>query len=135
MHFQAPHKRRRKLMPGPAIMLPRVALLRLKLTNFRNHQSSTITPDGVSVVLCGANGAGKTNVLEAVSFLAPGRGLRRATLSEVTYAMPAAIMRLLGAYGPWRRGLTVLMSLSMWAPGSIRIIKVRGSVGSSASMA
>ncbi len=64
----------------------RVALLRLKLTNFRNHQSSTITPDGVSVVLCGANGAGKTNVLEAVSFLAPGRGLRRATLSEVTYA-------------------------------------------------
>ena len=35
------------------------------------------------VVLIGPNGAGKTNLIEAISFLAPGRGLRRATLDEV----------------------------------------------------
>ena len=37
------------------------------------------------VVLCGPNGAGKTNLIEAISFLAPGRGLRRAALEEVAF--------------------------------------------------
>lgn len=62
----------------------RVAVSRLTLTDFRNYASARIDADGASVVLTGANGAGKTNVLEALSFLSPGRGLRRAKLSEVT---------------------------------------------------
>ena len=56
---------------------------RLILTDFRNHAASTIAPGGGFVVLTGENGAGKTNVLEAVSLLAPGRGLRRAALSAM----------------------------------------------------
>lgn len=56
---------------------------RLTLTDFRNHAAATITPGAGFVVLTGENGAGKTNVLEAVSLLAPGRGLRRAALSEI----------------------------------------------------
>ena len=56
---------------------------RLILTDFRNHAASTIAPGGGIVVLTGENGAGKTNVLEAVSLLAPGRGLRRAALSAM----------------------------------------------------
>ena len=55
---------------------------RLSLTGFRNYAAATMTVRGDLVVLVGANGAGKTNCLEAVSLLSPGRGLRRATLSE-----------------------------------------------------
>lgn len=56
---------------------------RLTVTDFRNYERASLSPEGEAVVLCGANGAGKTNLLEAVSFLVPGRGLRRAKLSEI----------------------------------------------------
>ena len=58
---------------------------RLTLTNFRNYRAATLETDARLVALCGPNGAGKTNLLEAISFLAPGRGLRRATLEEVAF--------------------------------------------------
>ena len=56
---------------------------RLVLTDFRNHAALTLEPGPGFVVLTGENGAGKTNVLEAVSLLAPGRGLRRAPLGAM----------------------------------------------------
>jgi DNA replication and repair protein RecF len=56
---------------------------RLTLTHFRNYRAASFTPRGDMVVLVGPNGAGKTNCLEAISFLSPGRGLRRATLEDV----------------------------------------------------
>jgi DNA replication and repair protein RecF len=59
------------------------ALLRLTLTDFRNHHALTIVPEPGLVLITGPNGSGKTNILEAVSLLAPGRGLRGATLSEM----------------------------------------------------
>ena len=55
----------------------------LTLTNFRNHALSSMEAGAGLNVLTGANGAGKTNMLEAVSLLAPGRGLRAAPLSEM----------------------------------------------------
>ena len=58
-------------------------LTRLALTGFRSYQEALIAPGPGFVVLTGENGAGKTNVLEAVSLLAPGRGLRGATLAEM----------------------------------------------------
>lgn len=58
-------------------------LRRLILTDFRNHPALAIDPAPGVVVLTGENGVGKTNILEAVSLLAPGRGLRQARLSEV----------------------------------------------------
>ncbi len=58
-------------------------LSRLVLTDFRNHADAVLTPAAGFVVLTGENGAGKTNVLEAVSLLAPGRGLRRASLADM----------------------------------------------------
>lgn len=60
-----------------------VYLEKLNLTTFRNHGASSITLDESHVVLTGENGAGKTNFLEAVSFLSPGRGLRRASYDSV----------------------------------------------------
>lgn len=64
----------------PARELP---LTRLSLTDFRNHADAVLAPGPGFVLLSGPNGAGKTNILEAVSLLAPGRGLRRAALSEM----------------------------------------------------
>jgi DNA replication and repair protein RecF len=61
-------------------------VLRLTLTNFRNYHAASLKTDVRTVVLVGANGAGKTNLIEAVSFFAPGRGLRRATLDEVAFS-------------------------------------------------
>jgi DNA replication and repair protein RecF len=59
------------------------ALTRLTLTDFRSYASAVIEPGPGLVLLSGANGAGKTNALEAVSLLTPGRGLRGAALSEM----------------------------------------------------
>jgi DNA replication and repair protein RecF len=56
---------------------------RLTLTHFRNYRAAGLEARGDMIVLVGPNGAGKTNCLEAISFLAPGRGLRRATLEDV----------------------------------------------------
>jgi DNA replication and repair protein RecF len=56
---------------------------RLKLVNFRNYRAASLAATANLMVLTGPNGAGKTNVLEAISFLAPGRGLRRARLDEI----------------------------------------------------
>jgi DNA replication and repair protein RecF len=61
----------------------RVGVTRLVLTNFRNYRDARLTLGTEPVVLTGPNGAGKTNLLEALSFLAPGRGLRGAKLTEV----------------------------------------------------
>ncbi len=56
------------------------ALNRLQLTDFRSYAALEMVLDDRPVVLFGANGAGKTNILEAISFLAPGRGMRRVAM-------------------------------------------------------
>ncbi|MGH7246689.1 MAG: DNA replication/repair protein RecF [Pseudomonadota bacterium] len=61
-------------------------VLRLALSNFRNYHAASVDADRKTIVLVGPNGAGKTNLIEAVSFLSPGRGLRRATLDEVAFS-------------------------------------------------
>jgi DNA replication and repair protein RecF len=61
----------------------RVRLTRLALENFRNYAAAALKLDGRHVCLFGANGAGKTNLIEAVSMLAPGRGLRSADLVDI----------------------------------------------------
>src|SRR5579863_9237803 len=65
---------------------------RLTLTNFRNYHAASLETGAKTIALAGPNGAGKTNLLEAISFLAPGRGLRRATLREIDRR---------GGVGPW----------------------------------
>jgi len=72
----------------------------LKLSNFRCYPSARLQMDGTCcpVVLTGPNGAGKTNILEALSFLSPGRGLRRAALVDVGR---------IGGDGPWAVASTI----------------------------
>lgn len=67
----------------PAALTRRVGVTRLVLTDFRNYRNTSLKLATDPVVLTGPNGAGKTNLLEAVSFLAPGRGLRGARPTEI----------------------------------------------------
>jgi DNA replication and repair protein RecF len=67
--------------PGAAPAL--LAVRQLRLTDFRNYRQLRLDCGAEPVVLVGPNGSGKTNLIEALSFLAPGRGLRRARLDEV----------------------------------------------------
>ena len=56
----------------------------LTLSHFRSHKRAALEVDARPVALFGANGAGKTNILEAISLFSPGRGLRRASAEEMT---------------------------------------------------
>lgn len=55
----------------------------LKLTNFRNYETLSLETSARAVVFSGANGSGKTNILEAISLFSPGRGLRRARYTDM----------------------------------------------------
>ena len=63
------------------MIAPRIT--RLILTAFRSYPRLDLTVDASMVVLTGQNGAGKTNVLEAISLLTQGKGLRRAELEDM----------------------------------------------------
>jgi DNA replication and repair protein RecF len=76
----------------PIAAAARSALHRLRLSDFRCYRTLALDLSGRTVVLTGPNGAGKTNILEALSYLSPGRGLRRARLRDVLRA---------GAPGAW----------------------------------
>jgi DNA replication and repair protein RecF len=109
--------------------MPRQALSRLSLTDFRSYERAELALDGRPVFLVGANGAGKTNLLEAVSLLTPGRGLRGAGLAEFGRRQPGE------AQGrPWAVAAslgegdeTVRMGTGVEAPGAARrIVRVEG---------
>lgn len=88
-------------LEAPAAAVPRAAVVRLMLTDFRSYATARLDVAPTPVVLTGPNGAGKTNLLEAISFLAPGRGLRRAKLSEIDRR---------GCASPW--GLSIQLATS-----------------------
>src|SRR5246127_4671768 len=66
--------------------MPSARVRRLIVTNFRSYHAAQIDVGAGLIVLVGPNGAGKTNLIEAISFLAPGRGLRRATLEDIAFS-------------------------------------------------
>ena len=71
------------LSPNPQSLVPSpFSLTRLTLTNFRNHIDLRMELSPAPVVLTGLNGSGKTNILEAISLLVPGKGLCRASVTE-----------------------------------------------------
>lgn len=70
---------------------PHVRLTRLALENFRNYAALQLRLDGRHVCLYGANGSGKTNLMEAVSMLSPGRGLRGAEFMELVRRTPEGL--------------------------------------------
>ncbi len=74
-----------------AITAEKSGVLRLTLTDFRNYQFLRINAELCPIIITGENGCGKTNILEAISFLTPGRGLRSAKLSDIRRITPALV--------------------------------------------
>ena len=113
---------------------PQVHLSRLRLTDFRNYAQLSLNLQPGAVVFTGENGAGKTNLLEAISFLSPGRGLRRATLAEVARdASPAgfAVHAMLeGPFGECEIGTGTIGGQTDADP--VRKVRVNGSAARSA---
>jgi DNA replication and repair protein RecF len=85
----------------------RLAVRQLNLTAFRSYARLRLQVDPRPVVLTGPNGAGKTNLLEAISFLAPGRGLRGARLAEVDRQGVLSPQGGLPEGGAWSLGATL----------------------------
>lgn len=69
--------------PEDALPARHARLRRLTVTDFRSYEKTSIAFDGRPVAIAGANGAGKTNILEAISLVGPGRGMRSARLNEL----------------------------------------------------
>ena len=88
------------------------ALIDLSLSDFRSYAQASLRFDGASAYFFGPNGAGKTNLLEAISFFAPGRGLRSALAAEAGRREPGEAkgrawgvsLQLEGALGPVQIG-------------------------------
>jgi DNA replication and repair protein RecF len=77
-----------------------VTVTRLSLTDFRSYADALLAPGPGFVILTGENGAGKTNILEAVSLLSPGRGLRGAALGEMARRDGAGGFAVAARIGP-----------------------------------
>jgi DNA replication and repair protein RecF len=99
----------------PAIPL---ALSRLILVNFRSYRRAELRLPPGPVVLAGANGTGKTNCLEAISFLSPGRGLRGAKLSDVQRRAPVETSPAGEDVGVWGVAATLQRQGEDWEIGT-----------------
>lgn len=110
---------------------------KLSLTDFRNYASLTIELEPGQVVLTGENGAGKTNLLEAISFLSPGRGLRRTVYGEVARAGAgdgfAVHARIDGEFGATEIG-TGTMAIGQGSPDTGRKVRIDGSTATAEAM-
>jgi len=108
-----------------------LAITSLSLSHFRSHRAARMVFDGRPVALVGANGAGKTNILEAVSLLSPGRGLRRAGADEIA-RKPEALGWKVSAE---LRGVGGFHEVETWAePGAARQVRVDGKAAMQVSL-
>lgn len=108
---------------------------RIILTDFRNHRDSAVEETAQFNLLVGENGAGKTNVLEAISLLAPGRGLRRTALADMPaqggkggFAVNASLL------SPGREPVRLGTGISPDRPGR-RLVHVNGAQGTAVGLA
>lgn len=96
-------------------------LTSLTLSHFRSHVRASLGLDGRPVAIFGANGAGKTNILEAVSLMSPGRGLRGASAEEMARRPEALGWKVSGVL----RSLHQIHEVETWAePGQSRSVTI-----------
>ena len=104
-----------------------LAVRSLQLSHFRSHLAAELALDGRPVALVGGNGAGKTNILEAVSLLSPGRGLRRAAIEQLARQPEALGWKLRADVA----GIGAPHQIETWAePGQSRQIRIDGKAAS-----
>lgn len=116
------------------------AVLSLSLRDFRNYAELHLRLSGQPVVLTGPNGAGKTNILEALSFFSPGRGLRRARVSEVSRVSGQPLRRCWAAHaelacaiGPVAIGTGLAETTGDEEMAERRIVRINGEPAASAN--
>ncbi len=103
--------------------MTRLAVTELTLSHFRSHKTARLTLDGRPVAIHGANGAGKTNILEAVSLLSPGRGLRGAASADMARKPEALGWKVLG----FLQSLHMVHEVETWAEnGGTRQVRIDG---------
>lgn len=112
-----------------------MALDRITLSHFRNHAATRIDGTGKLNLLVGENGAGKTNVLEALSLLAPGRGLRRAALPDMAGISGPGSFAVSAQLDCGDGGAPVMLGTGTQAdrPGR-RLVEVNGGDGSALAL-
>ena len=109
-----------------------LAITSLTLSHFRSHRTALLAFDGRPVAIVGANGAGKTNILEAISLLSPGRGLRRASADEMARKPEALGWKITAVV----RGLGAAHQIETWAkPGEGRQVTIDGKTATQISLA
>jgi len=100
-----------------------LVLTELTLSHFRSHKQGRITCDARPVALYGNNGAGKTNILEAISLFSPGRGLRRASAEDMTRRPEALGWKVTGLL----KSLQSLHEIEIWSEaGAARQVRIDG---------
>lgn len=112
-----------------------MAITRLTLTNFRSHAAAEIHAAPGLVVVHGANGAGKTNILEALSLLAPGRGLRGSALPDMARDGQAAGFAV---YADWQAADGAAVALGTGVAGerpTRRMVRINGAAAAASSLA
>ncbi len=108
-----------------------LAVKTLSLSYFRSHRAASLEFDGRPVAIVGANGAGKTNILEAISLLSPGRGLRRAAAPDLARKPEALGWKVAARVA----GLGGAHDLETWAePGEPRQVRIDGKPAPQASL-
>lgn len=103
-------------------------LLRLTLTDFRSYAALTWRPGAAMSVIVGPNGSGKTNLLEAVSLLVPGRGLRGARVGDLARQGPAATGRwaVAGRFGTATGEVDIGTGTPPDGPSDRRVFRLNG---------
>jgi DNA replication and repair protein RecF len=116
--------------PNATQVTPRLWVERLALTGFRNYASLNLELAATPLVLTGPNGSGKTNVLEAVSLLAPGQGLRQAPFSDLGRAGGeggwSVSARVHTAFGPVTIGTGQIASEGQSERAGGRLVRIDG---------
>lgn len=113
----------------------RMALDQITLSHFRNHAETRLDGTRRFNLLVGDNGAGKTNILEAISLFAPGRGLRRAALAEMAGSSGDGAMAIGASLttGPGEEPVRLGSYSKATAPGR-RLVRINGSETSAVSL-
>ena len=114
-----------------------MAVARLSLTDFRSYADAIVSPGSGLVVLTGENGAGKTNMLEALSLLAPGRGLRGASLAEMARSGGPggfAVAARLSSPSPEGEGLIEIGTGTIAAAPERRQVRINGAPAAANSL-
>ncbi len=108
-----------------------LALTELALSHFRSHRVARMALDGRPVAIFGANGAGKTNILEAISLLSPGRGLRRAAAEEIARRPEALGWKVVATL----RSLWQVHEVETWAEAAQgRQVRIDGKTATQAAL-